>query len=126
MAGIHTRFYLDRQHRKISGVCAGIANYFGVDLTLVRIASVAALFVGGPLTLCAYLIMAASAPDRPRSLDEHDPAEKKFWQSVRTNPRKTARSVRARFREIDRRLADTETYLTSPDSRLAREIDSLR
>ena len=42
------------------------------------------------------------------------------------NPRRTARDVRSRFREIDRRLADVETYVTSSNSRLAREIEQLR
>ena len=52
--------------------------------------------------------------------------EKKFWQGVRANPRRTARDVRSRFREIDRRLADVETYVTSSHGRLAREIEQLR
>jgi hypothetical protein len=34
--------------------------------------------------------------------------------------------VRARFRDIDRRLSHAEAYLTSPDKRLAREIEQLR
>jgi phage shock protein C len=36
------------------------------------------------------------------------------------------RDVRSRFREIDRRLAEVETYVTSSNSRLAREIEQLR
>ena len=55
-----------------------------------------------------------------------DPDEKKFWQGVRANARRTTRDVRSRFREIDRRLADVETYVTSSNSRLAREIEELR
>jgi phage shock protein C len=34
--------------------------------------------------------------------------------------------VRSRFRDIDRRLADVETYITSSHSKLAREIEQLR
>jgi phage shock protein C len=36
------------------------------------------------------------------------------------------RDVRSKFREIDRRLADVETYVTSSNSRLSREIEQLR
>jgi phage shock protein C len=45
---------------------------------------------------------------------------------VRTSPRRTVRDVRSRFRDIDRRLADVEAYVTSSNSRLAREIEQLR
>ena len=55
-----------------------------------------------------------------------NPEEKKFWQGVRASPRRTARVVRSRFREIDRRLADVEASVTSSNSRLAREIEQLR
>ena len=126
MAGQNTRFYLDKQHGKFLGVCAGIADYWGVDVTMVRIGTVISPFVIGPLVFLAYFLIAFMAPNRPRELDELAPAEKEFWQKVRKNPKRSARMVRARFREIDRRLADVETYLTSPDRRLAREIDSLR
>ena len=30
------RFTLDKRNKKIGGVCAGLANYFEVDVTLVR------------------------------------------------------------------------------------------
>jgi phage shock protein C len=36
------------------------------------------------------------------------------------------RDVRSRFRDIDRRLGEVETYVTSSNSRLAREIEQLR
>ncbi|HEY0115534.1 MAG TPA: envelope stress response membrane protein PspC [Allosphingosinicella sp.] len=129
MAGPRTRFYVDRHHRKIAGVCAGISEHFGWDVTLVRVGMIASLFVAGPLVPAAYLLTAWMAPSRPSEmdrLDRQDPDEKKFWQKVRRNPRATVRSVRARFRDIDRRLAHAEAYLTSPDKRLAREIDQLR
>ena len=128
MAGPHTRFYLDKQNKKVAGVCAGIADFWGVDVTLVRIGAVVSPFIIGPLIILAYFMFAWLSPVKPGSLREAErhPEEKKFWQDVRKNPRMTARNVRARFREIDRRLADVETYLTSPDRRLAREIDELR
>ena len=50
----------------------------------------------------------------------------KFWQGVRTNPRRSTAEVRSKFRDIDRRLADIELMYTSRNTRLADEIDSLR
>jgi phage shock protein C len=121
------KFYRDKANGKIAGVCAGISDYFGVDVTLVRVGClVGAILTGFGFGL--YLLTAWIAPVRNSEarLDAHDPQAKKFWQDVRKNPRRTARAVRGRFRELDRRLATVEAYLTSPDRRLAREIDQLR
>ncbi len=127
MTGPRTRFYLDKQNAKWSGVCAGIADYTGMDVTVVRIGMVVLTVLGGfPWTLIAYWIVAAMAPRKPLELYEEDAEQKKFWQGVRANPRRTARDVRSRFRDIDRRLADVETYVTSSNNRLAREIEELR
>jgi len=127
MTSPRTRFYLDKQNAKWSGVCAGIADYTGMDVTVVRIGMVVLTVLGGfPWTLIAYWIVAAMAPKKPLELYEEDPDQQKFWQGVRANPRRSTRDVRSRFRDIDRRLADVETYVTSSNGRLAREIEQLR
>ena len=126
MTSPRTRFYLDKQNSKWSGVCAGIADYTGVDVTVVRIGVVLLTFLSGPWTLPAYWLIAWLAPRKPIELYEQDPDEQKFWQGVRANPRRTTRDVRSRFRDIDRRLADVETYVTSSNNRLAQEIEQLR
>jgi phage shock protein C len=121
-----TKFYLDKQNRKWLGVCAGIADYTGVDVTVIRAGFVAAMFFSGGNLLLAYWIIAWMAPRKPTELYEQNPDQKKFWQGVRRNPHRVTRDVRSRFRDIDRRLADVETYVTSSDNRLAREIEQLR
>lgn len=123
----HTRFYVDKLNAKWKGVCAGIADYTGIDVTLVRIGMVVLTLMGGfPWTLIAYWVTAWMAPRKPLELYEQNAEEKKFWQGVRSNPARTARDVRSRLREIDRRLADVEIYVTSANSRLSREIEQLR
>ncbi len=126
MAGPHTRFYRDKRHGKIAGVCAGLSEHFGFDVTLIRVGTLASFFLLGPFLFVAYFLMAWMAPTQPTGLDRLNPDERKFWQNVRKNPRASVRSVRSRFRDIDRRLAHAEAHLTSPDKRLAREIDRLR
>ena len=126
MTSPRTKFYRDKQNGKWAGVCAGIADYTGIDVTVIRIGFVIAMFLGSGFPLLAYLLIAWMAPKKPTELYIRDPEERKFWQGVRANPRRTARLVRSRFREIDRRLADVETYVTSSNSRLAREIEQLR
>ena len=127
MAGPKTKFYRDKANGRWAGVCAGLADYFGLDVTLVRIGFIAATLLTG-WGLLVYFIAAWTAPvgKNLRREGQADPAEKKFWQDVRKNPRRSARAIRGRLREIDRRLADVEAHLTSPDRRLAREIDQLR
>ena len=123
----HTKFYLDRQNRKWKGVCAGIADYTGLDVTVVRIGTVVLTLLGGfPWTLVAYWVTAWMAPRKPMELAEQTPEQTKFWQGVRASPARTVRDVRSRFRDIDRRLADIEIYVTSSDGRLSREIEQLR
>lgn len=126
MSARHTKFYLDKRNKKWMGVCAGIADYTGVDVTLVRIGAVILTILGQGFGLLAYFVVGFMAPSKPRELVEESPEQAKFWQGVRASPARTVRDVRSRFRDIDRRLADVETYVTSTNSRLSREIEQLR
>lgn len=126
MTARRTDYYLDKQNAKWLGVCAGIADYTGIDRTWVRVAAVVLTIMGGfPWTLIAYWVTAWVA--NPKPLDLYDsPEDAKFWQGVRQSPSRSSRDVRAKFRDIDRRLADVETYYTSRNSSLANEIDALK
>ena len=127
MSGMHTKFYLDKQNGKWKGVCAGIADYTGVNVLWVRLGAVMLTLMGGfRWTLIAYWITAWMADRKPIHLYTEDKAEQKFWQGVRQSPARTTRDIRSRFREIDRRLADMETFYVSNNKQLADEIESLR
>lgn len=126
MTPSHTKFYRDKANGKLAGVCAGIADYTGIDATLVRIGFMALVFMSGGTFVPLYFVAAVVAPAKPSELTSEPPEKAKFWQGVRASPRRTIRDVRSRFREIDRRMVDVETYITSSNSRLAREIDQLR
>ena len=121
-----TRFYRDKRNGKVMGVCAGIADYTGFDVTLVRIGMLAAVFLSSGSILPIYFIAGFVAPDKPRELETSDTEEKQFWQSVRTSPTRTARDIRLRLKDVDRRLADIESYVTTENRSLAREIEQLR
>ena len=60
---MNTNFALDRVNAKAMGVCAGIARMTGADVTFVRLAVVASLFVLGPLTILLYIVAGCIAPD---------------------------------------------------------------
>jgi phage shock protein C len=121
-----TRFYRDKRNGKVMGICAGIADYTGFDVSLVRITMIAAVFLSSGSILPVYFIAGWIAPDRPRELEGTDLEEREFWRSVRQSPARTARDIRLRLKDIDRRLADVESYVTTENRSLAREIEQLR
>jgi phage shock protein C len=127
MSARRTKFYLDTRNKKLLGVCAGLADYTGIDVTLVRVSVVLlTLFALGPVLPVAYVVLGWLGNRKPRELYGTDREEERFWQQVRAKPSVSVRDVRSRFRDIDRRLADIETHVTSQNTRLANEIDSLR
>lgn len=120
-----TRFYRDKLHGKVFGVCSGIADYTGFDVSLVRVCFLAAVFMSGGSVLPFYFIAAMVTPTKPRSLERSDSEDTQFWQGVRASPARAARDIRSRFKDMDRRLADIESYVTTENRSLAREIDAL-
>lgn len=123
---MRTRFYRDKRNGKIFGVCAGIADYTGFDVSLVRVCMLAALFMSGGGVLPFYFIAAMVTPTRPVAFERGDQEEQKFWQGVRASPARATRDIRSRLKDIDRRLADIESYVTTENRSLAREIEQLR
>ena len=121
-----TKFYLDKRNGKFMGVCSGIADYTGLDVTLVRIMTVGAVLMSGFSVLPLYFIAGIIADEKPRELALEDQEHQRFWQGVRQSPTRTARDIRGRLRDIDRRLADIESYVTTENRSLAREIEQLR
>jgi phage shock protein C len=121
-----TKFYRDKQNGKMFGVCAGIADYTGFDVSLVRVCFLAAMFMSGGGVLPFYFIAAMVTPTKPRALQRTDKEENQFWQGVRASPSRAARDIRSRLKDIDRRLADIESYVTTENRTLAREIEQLR
>lgn len=121
-----TTLYRDSQHAKLLGVCSGIAEYTGIDRLWVRLGAVAlTIFALGPIGVLAYLVAGFLLNKKPPHL-YRDQQEEKYWQRVRQSPKRTAREIRARFRDVDRRLADVETYYVSNNPRLTAEIEQLR
>ena len=53
--------YRSRTDRKICGVCAGLAKYFDIDPTIVRILAILTIFISG-IGIIAYGIMTIIVP----------------------------------------------------------------
>jgi len=63
--GRRTRLYKSRTGKKIFGVCGGVASYFGVDPTIVRLLFIIASFASFGFMLLLYVIMAIVTPREP-------------------------------------------------------------
>ncbi len=58
------KLYRSATDKKIAGVCGGVAEYFGIDSTIVRLLLVAFVIMGGAGVL-AYIIAWLVMPERP-------------------------------------------------------------
>ena len=58
------KLYKSNTDKKIAGVCGGIAEYFNIDATLVRLGWVVFSLLGGS-GLLAYIIAAIIVPENP-------------------------------------------------------------
>ncbi|MBV8687531.1 MAG: PspC domain-containing protein [Alphaproteobacteria bacterium] len=111
-------FYLDKRQGKVMGVCAGLARMTGWDVTLIRVALVVVTIAGAfPWTPIAYLVAGLVAKKRSDGLAETAEAPAR---------RMSAAELNGAMRDIDRRLAEVDTFVAAPNSSLAREIEALR
>jgi phage shock protein C len=56
------RFLINRGDAKLMGVAAGLADYTGVDPTLIRLGFVAATLLTGPMMILMYVLAGLLAP----------------------------------------------------------------
>ncbi|HEY94161.1 MAG TPA: PspC domain-containing protein [Dehalococcoidia bacterium] len=61
------KFYRSRTDKKIWGICGGLAEYFDIDSTLVRVIAIASLFLG-TFGFWVYIIARLVVPERPQNL----------------------------------------------------------
>lgn len=62
---MHKRLYRSRTNSKLAGVCGGVAEYFNIDPTIVRIIAVILLLPGGLPGILPYVILWAVVPIAP-------------------------------------------------------------
>lgn len=58
------RFLINRTDAKVMGVAAGVADYTGIDPTIVRLAFVALTLMTGPVMIFFYVLAGLLAPAR--------------------------------------------------------------
>lgn len=66
-ANSEKKLYRSSDDRMIAGVCAGIADFFGLDVSLVRIATLVLILFGG-LSIWVYILLWIIVPKAPKRL----------------------------------------------------------
>lgn len=66
---MNKKLYRSNENKMLCGVCAGIAEYFSLDPTVIRLALVIFSCLGGSGIL-AYIIAAIIIPVRPLGIDD--------------------------------------------------------
>jgi phage shock protein C len=59
---MNQRFLINRGDAKVMGVAAGLADYTGVDPTIVRLGFIAATLLTGPMMVLFYILAGLLAP----------------------------------------------------------------
>lgn len=119
-----SKLYRIPSQARIMGVCAGIAHYFGISSLIVRVIAVICLISFPVAALIAYFLAGLLLDVMPEHLFETQ-EEETFWRGVRTDPAATCRSQHHNFRELELRLRRLETYITSTEFELNRELRNL-
>jgi phage shock protein C len=59
---MNQRFLINRGDAKVMGVAAGLADYTGVDPTILRLGFIAATLLTGPMMVLFYILAGQLAP----------------------------------------------------------------
>jgi phage shock protein C len=146
------RLCLDPRRRRIAGVCAGIARYYGMEPWVVRLIAITGLlFLPGivfPAYWVAYFVMERPSGEyarwpstrwmrmqarshrghrhrrrRSRSRDEYSSPAPEL--GPRISPRRGLRDVQADLTEVELRLRRIEAHVTSGRYELQRELHAI-
>lgn len=77
------RLYRDSEKGILMGVCAGIAEFFDVEVLMVRLITLLSLLIFTMPTLLVYFLLAWLLKDKPLSFygpEEEFAKEKEFWR----------------------------------------------
>jgi phage shock protein C len=108
------KFYLNKRDGKLMGVCAGLADYTGIQAPWNRIATALLVLAGFGSLLLVYLIIGLAANERPAPLDDRHDAQLGLSAG------------NSHWRDQGSPIGDVEAYYFASNARLSREIDGLR
>ncbi len=115
------RLYRDKDNAILAGVCAGVADYFGLNRKGLRLVAAVSTFFFLPFMVPAYIVLAIILPAKPQDLYQ-DESQEKFWRGMSMAPTDVFSNLNHRFRELDLRLQKMEAYVTSREFSIDSEL----
>jgi phage shock protein C len=142
--------YRDPSRGKICGVCVGVADYFGIEVWVIRIIAVTALLFFQFPILIAYLVGYFVLEPKPgtskhdkfkskkkqfhndsytnkkssKSADHQSASVQQVWKKGRV-PGQRLKTLNSRFKSLENRLQNMETHVTSKQFELRKEFEEL-
>jgi phage shock protein C len=118
------RLWRNTDRGMLAGVCAGIADYVGVEPIVVRVVVVLGLVFFFPPTIVAYVVLAVVLRPKPPALYASRD-EEAFWRGVGTAPAGTLHSLKRKLADLEARLGQMESQVASGDFELHRKFRDL-
>ncbi|MBM7073784.1 envelope stress response membrane protein PspC [Shewanella sp. OPT22] len=122
--------YRNPKEKKLAGVCAGIAEFFGLETWLVRVVTASIFLLGGAgIIFVGYVVLWLILDEKSVTHDENSlhrdiEVKKKFWQAGEPATQ-ALQDVNQQFRALELRLRNMERHVTSDSYDLKRQIDNL-
>ncbi|MBW3694686.1 envelope stress response membrane protein PspC [Vibrio sp. T187] len=123
--------YRDPLNGKLSGVCAGVANFFGLEVWLVRIMVISAALLGGSfLVILAYVAMTFMLEKQPTQYVESLKARQEH--KLKSKPWEQGQSAESLldtlekdFDKLEKGVRSMEAYVTSDSFKVNREFKNI-
>ena len=117
------RLFRDKENAVLAGVCAGIAEYFGLNRKGVRLVTFLSMLFPPffAFVVISYFVLTIVLPVKPVDLYESS-EQAEFWRGVSNAPSDVFGALRHRFRELNHRLEKMEAFVTSREFEIDQEL----
>lgn len=123
------KLYKNKKGGKFLGVCAGIADYLEIDVSIVRIIIVLTSLIPGSFVPIAYIIAAIILDKKPKYLQSDKNSEyskfKETLEETSNSSRATFKSCSRKYSGLHNRLTRMEAYVTSSKFQLNKEFKNM-
>ncbi|NJN52215.1 MAG: PspC domain-containing protein [Gammaproteobacteria bacterium] len=124
------KLYRDTRRQRIAGVCAGLARYFGTETWVVRCIGITGVIFMPSIVIPAYLIAMFVVPKMPNGEPKPErsagPAEEHRSPvpelGTKLSPRHSLGRAQAALDQVELKLRRMESYVTSGQYELQREL----
>ncbi|MCW8995701.1 MAG: envelope stress response membrane protein PspC [Psychromonas sp.] len=128
MKNLRKTLYRDPKNGKLGGVCAGIAEYLGTEIWIVRLLTVSAfLFSAGFFVTIAYIAAYFILDEMPeqrewqQSIYKKHKIKKKPWQAGHS-PQELLENINSELDKMEKDIEHMEAYVTSFAFKMSREF----